>query len=362
MINVNDVCTDIDILNVISILKTVVNLICLVVPVILVIILSIDIIKTISSSEVETKKLYNTIIKRVFAAIIIFLIPTLIKLALSIIPMDTSYYLACYSNASKSQIAYIAENNAVLKMNELTVAISKNDYKEAYRLYEEARVAVKKIPDKELRQQKQDVLKEYKKLVEQLEKGQDVSKSVDRNEGDDQTDASPNKYTYKYIEKMLKKYDIDEDRKQIVLTAASYVGKIPYYWGGKASSPNFDSNRFGSLATADKKGRTAKGLDCSHFVDFVFWQVMNDNLGNSNTRYIWDNRSQEVAEEHLLPGDIAFKNHPSADSNHVAIYAGTDDNDNKVWIHLTGNPINNVVINNIELKHYRRVDLFVEDF
>jgi len=360
MINVNNICTDVEILNVISIFKTIINIACIIVPVILVIMLSIDIIKTISSSEVETKKLYNTIAKRVIAAVIIFLIPALLNLALSVIPMKTSYYLACYNNASKEEILYIAENNAIQDMNNLMTALSKNDYDQAYLAYEQARISIKKIPDKEVREQKQATLTSLKAKVDALKAGQDVSSSIDSNEGDDQTDSSASKYSYDYIKKLVRKYPVDRDREEIVLTAASYVGQIPYYWGGRATSADFEANKFGSLVQADKKGRTAKGLDCSHFVDFVYWQVIGDNLGNGNTRTLWE-ASQDIDEKHLLPGDLGFKNHPSADSNHVAIFAGIDEKGNQIWIHLTGNPINTVVINNVKMNYFRRVNVLIEE-
>ena len=57
--------------------------------------------------------------------------------------------------------------------------------------------------------------------------------------------------------------DTSLERRRLIRYALSSVGKVPYYWGGKPSAPDYDGNHFGSLAAADEKGRTMKGLDCS---------------------------------------------------------------------------------------------------
>ena len=355
MITVSPICTDVELLGVISIFKKLITLGCIVVPVILVIFLMVDIVKTISSSDVDTKKLFKSISKRLVAGVFVFLIPAIINFALSIIPMETLYYVDCYNNATDENILYIAENNAITNMNSLNSALLSGDYNTAYLAYEEARVSIKKIPNKEIREQKEAILKSTKVKLDSLKGG---SIDISSTEGDYLTNSSASKYNYEYIKNNLKKYKgLSEDRKDIVLTAASYAGKIPYYWGGSASSKNFSANKFGTTVTADSGGRTKKGLDCSHFVDFVFWQVMNDNLGNSNTTYIWNYKSTSISESQLLPGDVGFINDPSVGSNHIGIYAGTDAKGNKIWIHLAGSPNNNVIINNINLPYYRRINI-----
>ena len=69
-----DVCNDIELLNVLSIFKSLIGLITIIVPVILVIFVIIDIIKTISSGDVDTKKLSKSISKRIIAAVAVFLV------------------------------------------------------------------------------------------------------------------------------------------------------------------------------------------------------------------------------------------------------------------------------------------------
>lgn len=371
MIDVNDVCSDIDILNIISIFKSLISLIMIIVPVLLVIFISIEIIKTISNGEVDTKKLWSSISKKVIAGFLVFLVPTLLNFVLNIIPVGTMFYIDCYNNATSEQITYISTNNALVAMNDFEQAVTlaennlnQTNYDNAYKLYDPARVAVNKISDKETRKDNQDILTTIKDRLENVRKALNEQKKLiipSKTENGDESGSgyvTGNKYDYNYIKNNLSS-SLSTNRKNIVLTAASYVGDIPYYWGGYATSKNFEANNFGSTVSSDYKGRTEKGLDCSHFVDFVFWQVVDDNLGNGNTTYIWNNYSKEITESELLPGDVGFLCPPNSctNGNHIGIYAGKDDKGNKIWIHETGSPSNNVVINNFDFKYFRRINV-----
>lgn len=136
-----------------------------------------------------------------------------------------------------------------------------------------------------------------------------------------------------------------ELRKKIVIQAADAVGKIPYYWGGTASHPGYDGNNFGTAVSPDNKGRNRKGLDCSHFVDWVYWTVMDNNLGNTNTKG-QIKMCKKISEQELLPGDLAFLIDKQGQTTHVGIYAGTNENGEKVWIHENAND-SNVAMNTV---------------
>lgn len=357
---INEICEDVQLLNIINIFKSLITLGTIIVPVILVIFIIIDIIKTISSSDVDTKKLSKSISKRIIASVVIFLIPMIINLVLSIIPVETSYYLACYDNASKEKIYLIAKDNVDKLLTKLNEALISSNYNESYLLYEEARINIKKIPNKDLRNSYNNKLNNYyKPLLTELKNGNKVN--ITNSEGSFQTTTSNSKYTYEDVKKILKKYNnLSEERKNIILTAASYKDKIPYYWGGIANYKDFAANQFNTPIGPDDYGNNKKGLDCSHFVDFIFWQVTDNNLGNSNTVYIWNSMSYKINESELLPGDVGFEINYDIDSkngNHIGIFVGLDDEGNKVWIHEAGIPHNNVVINNRSLPNYRRINI-----
>ncbi len=92
-----EACSDADIMHILSVFKTLLNIVRVLVPVILIIFIMIDIVKTTSSSEVDTKKLSKSIITRVIAAIIIFLIFPIGNFILENIPSADTGYISCYN-------------------------------------------------------------------------------------------------------------------------------------------------------------------------------------------------------------------------------------------------------------------------
>lgn len=157
--------------------------------------------------------------------------------------------------------------------------------------------------------------------------------------------------TNREIEEIEKTFsgDVSEARKAIVSYALEYVGRIPYYWGGKASSKNYDDNNFGSTVKKDYKGRTAKGLDCSGFVQWVYWCVLDDQLPGSTAGYA--GKYTRIGHDSLQPGDLGFADIPGAKSNHIGIYAGQDENGNDYWVHCNSGA-GNVSYNQTNCFHY----------
>ena len=158
------------------------------------------------------------------------------------------------------------------------------------------------------------------------------------------------------VEEMMNKYlpaNCGENRKAITKQALLAIGRIPYYENGKADQPGLAANNFGIKVAADSKGRTLKGLDSSHFVQWVYWTAINEKLGNGTFTDIWD-KTKSVSESQLKPGDIGFQNNENSETNYVGIYLGKTSDGKKVWIHLASDPVNNVVTNTTTMfKYYR---------
>lgn len=97
---------------------------------------------------------------------------------------------------------------------------------------------------------------------------------------------------------------------------------IPYYIGGIASYKNVASNKFGTETTPDADGNDKIGLGEVGFVNFVFWNVINENFGNTNdiNKIINDETSYAIKKENLLTGDIGI----SSDNTIIAIYIGDE--------------------------------------
>lgn len=144
--------------------------------------------------------------------------------------------------------------------------------------------------------------------------------------------------------------DVSELRKTLVQTAYSQVGRIPYYWGGKATSKDIYANHFGSAVKPDYKGRRKKGLDCGGFVQLMFCIASGAELhevGGSTSTFVPSLGLERVSYSDLQPGDIGMENLPGAETNHIGIYAGDG-----MWIHCQGAPTNTVVYNNSNCFRY----------
>lgn len=150
--------------------------------------------------------------------------------------------------------------------------------------------------------------------------------------------------TLEEIAAMIGSYgDLDAVRKALCSDAMSFVGRIPYYWGGKASAKDYAANGFYAPVTPDEKGRDKKGLDCSGFVQWIIWRVTGVKRGAS-TATITDGLEQITAAE-LQPGDLGLMAVPGSASNHVGIFVGYDESGQALWCHENSSS-GNVAVNN----------------
>ena len=137
--------------------------------------------------------------------------------------------------------------------------------------------------------------------------------------------------------------DASRQRKDFVRYALTSVGKIPYYWGGKPSAPGYTGNGFGSLTVPDEDGRLLKGLDCSGWINCVYWSVTGKGLGAQSTGTLLGCGSP-VARDELLPGDICIRFNPMA---HVVIFLGWTAEGNMLCIQETTGNSNNVEVGTV---------------
>ena len=72
--------------------------------------------------------------------------------------------------------------------------------------------------------------------------------------------------------------DLSSERRAVVETACSLVGKVNYFWGGKSLVLGWDE-RWGTLRQVTAAGSSTTGtyrpygMDCSGFVDWVFYNI-----------------------------------------------------------------------------------------
>jgi cell wall-associated NlpC family hydrolase len=134
--------------------------------------------------------------------------------------------------------------------------------------------------------------------------------------------------------------DLSQTRKDIIRFALSSVGKVPYYWGGKAAAPNYSGNGFGVLITPDDKGRILKGLDCSGWINWVYWSVTGNPLPYESTSGL-ALCGKPVNRNHLQPGDIIIR---TGEDAHVIMFLEWAEDGKIRCIHESSGNVNNVTV------------------
>ena len=142
--------------------------------------------------------------------------------------------------------------------------------------------------------------------------------------------------------------DLAPERRAVVETACKLVGKVNYFWGGKSLVIGWDS-RWGQLTKvwADGSSTTGTylpyGLDCSGFVDWVFYNVTAGEyiIGHGGGAHAQHTYCTPISWDEAQPGDLVF--YPG--DEHVGIVGGRDESGNLLIIHCAFSQ-NSVVITN----------------
>ena len=147
--------------------------------------------------------------------------------------------------------------------------------------------------------------------------------------------------------------DLSDERKAVIKFALSSVGKIPYYWGGKASAASYEKNGFGRVIEADYKGRVLRGLDCSGWVQWVYWSAIGNRLNGASSTATLIGEGQKIRRSELQPGDIIVR--VGADS-HVVMFLQWAGNGNMIVIHENSGA-NNVSVSEVTANYpyYRKL-------
>ncbi len=140
--------------------------------------------------------------------------------------------------------------------------------------------------------------------------------------------------------------DLDSQRRIVIETACTLVGKVNYFWGGKY--PAFGWNRqWTQLKKVQAAGSWTTGtyrpygLDCSGFVDWVFYNASGSEYipGHGGGAAAQHRYCTEISWDDAQPGDLVF--YPG--DTHVGIVGGRDENGKLLIIHCASGA-NNVVI------------------
>ena len=139
---------------------------------------------------------------------------------------------------------------------------------------------------------------------------------------------------------------LSPEREAVVRTACSLVGKVNYFWGGKSLVIGWDT-RWGEVRQVTAAGSSTTGtyrpygLDCSGFVDWVFYNQSGGSyvIGHGGGATMQHSYCTDISWADAQPGDLVF--YP--DNSHVGIVGGRDANGELLIIHCASG-YNNVVI------------------
>lgn len=140
--------------------------------------------------------------------------------------------------------------------------------------------------------------------------------------------------------------DLSPEREAVVRSACSLVGKVNYFWGGKSLVIGWDV-RWGELRQVTAAGSSTTGtyrpygLDCSGFVDWVFFNQSGGSyvIGHGGGATMQHSHCTNISWADAQPGDLVF--YP--DNSHVGIVGGVDEDGNILIVHCASG-YNNVVI------------------
>lgn len=140
--------------------------------------------------------------------------------------------------------------------------------------------------------------------------------------------------------------DLSPEREAVIRTACSLVGKVNYFWGGKSLVIGWDA-RWGELRQVTAAGSSTTGtyrpygLDCSGFVDWVFYNQSGGSyvIGHGGGATMQHSYCTNISWADAQPGDLVF--YP--DNSHVGIVGGRDANGELLVIHCASG-YNNVVV------------------
>ena len=144
--------------------------------------------------------------------------------------------------------------------------------------------------------------------------------------------------------------DLSPEREAVVRAACSLVGKVNYFWGGKSLVIGWDA-RWGELRQVTAAGSSTTGtyrpygLDCSGFVDWVFYNQSGGSyvIGHGGGATMQHSYCTDISWADAQPGDLVF--YP--DNSHVGIVGGRDANGELLIIHCASG-YNNVVVTGLE--------------
>ena len=279
-------CLNVDLLYIMSYLRTIVDALKIIAPLVLIIAISVDILKAVVARDQDgIAKNLKRIPNRLLLCALIILLPTIVEFIVGNVE-STNQSIACFKSATKENVQVAYQDLALSLIKSAEEQVNLNPY--------EAKVSMDEIYSAIMHIDDQNLAKTLKERADAIEEKLNSSRSSSSSHSSGGHSFSSS----------------DIGRSDIVSYANNFIG-LQYIWGGTSLS---------------------SGVDCSGFVLNIM-QHFGINMPRTAAE-----QSQVgtliTGIENARPGDLLFYRSENGVS-HVAIYAGKE-NGQHIRIHASG--------------------------
>lgn len=188
--------------------KLLIRAITIIVPIILIVVLSVDYMKAVSNSDdTMVYKVTKNLPYRAVAALLIFFIPTLVKMIVFIADSDANDIYSCIENATPELIDVAYQNTARSRLDKLKENLSLDDFNNA-------KITISEIEDITI---KNEYLEELNELKQYVDIKSEINKLISNYNKDDYV---------KLIEK-INKIENEEIKNKLLLLVEEIKGQKP---------------------------------------------------------------------------------------------------------------------------------------
>lgn len=174
--NILSICSSPEVLKVMMYIQLLVKGICVIVPIIMIVVLTIEYMKAVSSGDDDSAmKVTRSIIYRAIAIVLIFFMPTLIKMITYLADSNADGIYGCIEKATPENIMQAYADTATSRLNTLRETLSIDDYNFA-------KMAISEIDDAELKNTLLEELDTLKGYVDIRSEINDLISSYNRND------------------------------------------------------------------------------------------------------------------------------------------------------------------------------------
>lgn len=202
------ICDNPEILKVMMLIKIVISAICVAVPIILIVVLMLDYAKAVSSNDSDmVMKVTRNLPYRLVAVVVIFFIPSLVKIIVNVADGSANTYIGCIENATPDNIQSAYVDTAADSVRQVKETLSINDYYAA-------KTQISKVDD----------ATEKNELLQELE---DIKVYIDIKTEIDKLTTSYNRKDYNALYEKINAIEDEEMRNKLITFAEEIKGQKP---------------------------------------------------------------------------------------------------------------------------------------